>query len=374
MLPIDINDPAIIEAHKVHVEQVFARLNAKVFGGKGGNKMSDPTKEITDLFKHNKGQLVKDLIGAKPDQLMDHVAAFWRWLDKDFTHEKYADYLQLKKALAASEKDAQASDGEQKKKKKEPVVLSEPDKNLVKAYNDWNKIIAQLFDYERWFQNGNNSPRYDSYTLAVNLGRPTCTYCNRIYTGTMKTAAGKKVMRPTFDHWFPQFKYPLLALSFYNLIPSCSVCNSSVKGFAELKLKEHEHPYMGKDLIGKYRFSYDYQGGINRYKIKMLTQPGEELLKATLAVQKLDLIYDVHQTELSDLILLAESNSPYYINSIVELFPNSGLSYNEAYRLAFSTEAYSKDFYKRPLSKFKYDILKELLRVSHDAENSPKIK
>ena len=57
----------------------------------------------------------------------------------------------------------------------------------------------------------------------------TCPYCNRNYTFTVKSsssAAGKKfTTRPEFDHFYCKSKHPLLALSFYNLVPSCSVCN-----------------------------------------------------------------------------------------------------------------------------------------------------
>ena len=45
---------------------------------------------------------------------------------------------------------------------------------------------------------------------------------------------------------------------------------------------------------------------------------------------------------------------------MAQFFPNRGLSKEETYRLLFGTELDAKDFHKRPMSKFKHDILKEL--------------
>lgn len=58
-----------------------------------------------------------------------------------------------------------------------------------------------------------------------------------MYTKTVFDEEGEKITRPTFDHWFAKDDHPLLALSFYNLIPSCNICNSSVKGKKEIEFR-----------------------------------------------------------------------------------------------------------------------------------------
>ena len=45
---------------------------------------------------------------------------------------------------------------------------------------------------------------------------------------------------------------------------------------------------------------------------------------------------------------------------MMQVFPKAHLSFKEVYRLAFGVEYDETKFYKRPLSKFKKDILKEL--------------
>jgi hypothetical protein len=34
-----------------------------------------------------------------------------------------------------------------------------------------------------------------------------------------------KELMPEIDHFYPKDKYPFLAVSFFNLIPSCLTCN-----------------------------------------------------------------------------------------------------------------------------------------------------
>ena len=59
-----------------------------------------------------------------------------------------------------------------------------------------------------------------AYKIANDLNVNTCPYCNRNYINTVIDKGKKGIIRPTFDHFFPQVRHPFLALSFYNLIPS----------------------------------------------------------------------------------------------------------------------------------------------------------
>jgi len=57
-----------------------------------------------------------------------------------------------------------------------------------------------------------------------------CPYCNAetIYSENLIERPGRKV-RSDLDHFFPQWQYPYFAVSPYNLIPSCTRCNSRIK-------------------------------------------------------------------------------------------------------------------------------------------------
>ncbi len=218
--------------------------------------------------------------------------------------------------------------------------------------------LSKIFNYD-WLSEREPDYQYSLYELAENLDRRSCTYCNRTYTTTLTTEKNKKLMRPQFDHWYPKSKHPLLALSFYNLIPSCYTCNSSSKGDAILDLKKHIHPYRDMDQTDDFSFSY-IPSKKHEYHIYVRSQNTNKKALNTLKKIHIDRMYNAHLPELKDLIEIKEKYSENYINKLQKFFPKAGLPEKEIYRLVFGVEPDKQNFHKRPMSKFKYDILREL--------------
>lgn len=235
-----------------------------------------------------------------------------------------------------------------------------------KNYCNYLTYIKKIFDYDGWFVSNEPSSYYSAYHLSSYLGIRSCVYCNRTYTVSQfkPTTRGKigKLIRPQFDHWFPKEKFPLLALSFFNLIPSCSICNSSVKGRTHYTVEEYIHPYID-NILDSVTFSYSHVTidlvkvevvGVNQdYKL-------ETRINNTLKGFYIEEMYNAHHSELRDLLKIKQAYSESYLKSLKDAFPDVGLTENEIYRLAFGVELDSSDFHKRPFSKFKYDILKEI--------------
>lgn len=229
-------------------------------------------------------------------------------------------------------------------------------KQIIKMHN---KKINEIIDYDNWFIQAKPTDQYSAYHLAESLQLRSCTYCNRSYTTTMTNRLGGKLMRPQFDHWFPKSKFPLLALSFYNLIPSCPTCNSSVKGDMVLNLEDHVHPYIDCNQTNEFSFNFFYKS-FTDVEIYITKQGLTDKASNTFKKLQIDTMYNSHHDELKDLLKIKQYYSDTYIQKIQDLFPNNRLSYQEIYRLLFGTELDSVDFHKRPLSKFKSDILKVL--------------
>lgn len=235
-------------------------------------------------------------------------------------------------------------------------------KVLIGLPNELDKIktlfskktkIRQIFHYDNWIKYN----KYNAYNLAKDLDIPTCPYCGRMYTKTVISDSKKKVTRPTFDHWFPQSKYPLLALSFYNLIPSCNICNSSLKGDREFTLKTHFHPYHKIDDL-KFTFSYDLET-YQKPRVKIVTE--NDFSKDSVKAFELEEIYKTHQDEVEDLLKIRQAYSENYIDILNKMLGNGvNLSREEVYRLAFGAHLAEDKFDRRPLSKMKKDILTEL--------------
>lgn len=219
--------------------------------------------------------------------------------------------------------------------------------------------IKKLFDYDMWIDYHAKSTYYfyNAYNLAKNLDVPTCPYCNRIYTKTVDSPT--KITRPTFDHWFPKSKYPLLAISFFNLVPSCNICNSG-KSADPFELDTHFHPYHKPKEIDKqlsYSFSFDHKD-YSSFKFKVA---GKNTFSTTsIKAFKLDEIYKMHEDEITDLRRLRDAYSVDYLNMVKNKILVNTISDEEIYRLAFGTHINEDKFDRRPLSKMKKDILKEL--------------
>lgn len=148
-----------------------------------------------------------------------------------------------------------------------------------------NKILFKIFDYDK-FKNTKNL-QWNPHIFTESLKITVCPYCNTQFAYTINNNGYK--IRPTLDHYFPQSHHPLLSVSLYNLVPSCTICNSSLKGSDNMNLAETYHPYL--DEINK-QFIYKREIGKNEnnensidYYSQIL---GEETGYAILAVEKQD--------------------------------------------------------------------------------------
>lgn len=229
---------------------------------------------------------------------------------------------------------------------------------FIEISSDFKLAIKYIFNYD-WFTD-KKKKIYNAYSLAKKLDVKTCVYCNRNYTNTVITRKEEKLIRPEFDHFFDKGKNPLLALSFFNLIPSCNICNSRIKHSKEFKLETHIHPYLD-DKINEIKFTYIYDIKENNdLKIKVKAENCERT-KRTIKDFAVEEVYNSHTDILSDLLKTRKAFSDRYLDILSEnLLEGINISKEELYRLAFGVEAETKDFVKRPMSKFKNDILKEL--------------
>lgn len=89
------------------------------------------------------------------------------------------------------------------------------------------------------------------------LGINICPYCNSNIIFTTKIPKEMKkpkkykeklpncTTRPELDHFYPKNNkgYPLFAMNLYNLVPSCQMCNGSIKGSIEFIEKLALNPF-----------------------------------------------------------------------------------------------------------------------------------
>lgn len=245
-------------------------------------------------------------------------------------------------------------------KKIDDLILGKPEELLqineeFNALGIDNDIIKTLFintGYKNWFQ-----PNYGKNLLNL-INQETCTYCNRNYT--LQIVSNRS--RAELDHWFSKDEFPLLALSFYNLIPSCHSCN-------HMKLNNvvdnnFAHPYTLKEEGEKFKFSFNYVDINQNFDVKLNVIENSKM-DNSLKDFKIKEIYNAHSNkELKDLLDLRYKYSKNYLEILLEkTFTELSMSKEEAYRMIFGIEIKEEDYHKRPFSKFKHDIIEELLRI-----------
>ncbi|MBY8933987.1 hypothetical protein [Pseudomonas fluorescens] len=117
---------------------------------------------------------------------------------------------------------------------------------------EFDEDCARLFDYGRFSTKG--AAHWNAYSLCQKSSYRLCPYCQQGLAITIFRDKHTKSLRPTLDHFYPKKKYPFLALSLYNLIPSCHSCNSSLKGDTDFYTEAHLHPYENDEVI---RYDFD---------------------------------------------------------------------------------------------------------------------
>ncbi|MBS1491421.1 MAG: hypothetical protein JSS93_12920 [Bacteroidetes bacterium] len=230
-------------------------------------------------------------------------------------------------------------------------------------------LFEYLFSYKGFYE--------DIKAIGESLNLKVCPYCNRIYITTVVIDEDDKIIGPTYDHFFPKATNPLLSVSFYNLIPSCYLCNSTLKHEKEFSLDTHLHPYkheMGSDAVFDFvldatttpiRNKIDFKPFLNVKVAK--DSPEYKRLEKTVEddwgsinVFKLNELYATHNDVVEEIHDKFDENSQCYSDSIKKLLDNLASSKSEFYRFHFSNYYDDSDFNKRPLAKLTRDIFDKM--------------
>ncbi|MEN2412155.1 hypothetical protein [Flavobacterium mesophilum] len=320
MIYIDATSLKITQAKELHydglIEVVKNRITAE----------ADPV--LTAFF--NKRNL-EVILKGKPDKLLTLQFVFFSKTVPGYSYAEWLTYPRLKRKSTI------------------PRTLAE--QAVIVKYKKVYDQLSRIFDYKKFCSK--DVAGYSAYDLAHKLDICTCTYCNRLYTKTV--VKPHKITRPEFDHWFAKSRYPLLAISFFNLIPSCNTCNSTIKGSCEMKIRTHLHPYLDKP---EFKFSY-YNRTYGTYGFEIKSVPGTKSHRSIEAFKLKD-IYEMHEDEIIDLTKIKTAYSESYLSILAGQYNGLAISEDEIYRLAFGTYNNEDLFDRRPLSRMKRDILTEL--------------
>ncbi|NFS29448.1 hypothetical protein FDF12_04050 [Clostridium botulinum] len=184
------------------------------------------------------------------------------------------------------------------------------------------------------------------------LDLTVCPYCNRNYINK----AGTKTTCH-FDHFFSKDSYPILAVSFYNLVPVCPACNT-VKGVQECSYSPYDIGYTANELL---TFSYmitdpDYL--VNKDSINVIINESIKYKDNVTALGLRDL-YKLHNDVVQEILKKAIALKGYS-HSLNNSFKNLFKDQDEVSRIIIGNYVKEEDFYKRPLAKMMSDISRKV--------------
>ena len=131
-----------------------------------------------------------------------------------------------------------------------------------------------------------------------------CPYCNadRIYSLMIEKNGELVPSRSALDHYYAKEQYPYLACSLYNLVPSCTRCNSPFKHTYENKPSGDRlsHPYRD-DFDSELRFSWGeqlddaYENKVRPDSIAVKLKPGLKVTDAYDRAVESEKIFHLHE-------------------------------------------------------------------------------
>ncbi len=204
--------------------------------------------------------------------------------------------------------------------------------------------------------------KHDAYKISNFIGLKVCPYCNASLTVNIK----KNKPRYQLDHFFPISKYPYLAISFFNLIPSCGQCNQ-IKRNTNVRLGEDFHLYssqtpenaflfkLRKDSLLRYLTS-NMKGSIS-FDLKPMNRSDDVFVKQHEMRFGLQGLYETQTDIIEELVW---KSICYNTSRIDELSVLLNVRSNNVRKMILGNYTNYEDIHKRPLAKFTQDIAKDL--------------
>lgn len=224
--------------------------------------------------------------------------------------------------------------------------------NVFVNGSDENLIFENIF-YEHGYKNINK------FEFIRKIDIDTCPYCNRNYTYSISK---KSLIKPEIDHFYPSSKYPVFAVSFYNLIPSCLVCNGlGAKKDADPVTEGLRNPYLIENTDFKFTYKINHINVVNplanKYgvHVKFLNK-----IDGHLKVFKLDELYLMHSDHVLELILKSRVKYSDTYREYLRSYTGLKFSDDEIDRMILGNYSLISEIHKRPFAKLYQDIGREL--------------
>lgn len=227
-------------------------------------------------------------------------------------------------------------------------------------HTDDFEIVDNIF-----VSNGYEHKSFDKMIFINKIGIDVCPYCNRnyIYTTTRNRNRNRnRKIKPEIDHFYPTNKYPILALSYYNLIPSCEPCNGfGAKGSNDSLAINLISPYLLNDNDFVFSYKINHLSIINplsgKSDIEVFFSKG---ITINSTIFNLKDLYNLHYDHALELIIKKRVKYSEKYRKYLKSYKGLQFSNTEIDRMILGNYSLTKEQHKRPLAKMYQDIGKEL--------------
>lgn len=238
------------------------------------------------------------------------------------------------------------------------------------------EILEGIFDYDLL----SGEPRHK---LLSAMYVPVCPYCNRQYITVYRDEKNDIKTTADLDHFYIKSIYPYLALSLYNFVPSCQICNSRFKGDRDFFGSPHLYPYT-QNSNSRLKFSVSdprilthlqdqsqiptLRKNLEDVDTELASKP-KHIITVTPTRKNdveadnsrktfhLEEVYQVHKDYVYELLLKIHAYDDSKIHDLYKEFPKLFSSEEEVRSMVFGQYLDSEDMLKRPLAKLAQDLL-----------------
>ena len=228
--------------------------------------------------------------------------------------------------------------------------------SIANAYNSIEDKLSKK--HKDFIINTLYKQRFPREHFVEYLQVTVCPYCNRNFINSTYQRTMCEL-----DHFYNKDDYPILAVSFHNLIPVCHTCNHA-KAKEKISYSPHNTTFNTDDLLS-FDFSFkgiDYLSDNKQIEIELNSSPD---FKSNVDVLKLREVYQIHSDIVQEYIKKTTIFNPKYLKNLFNTYYGLFESEEELYRIVFGNYIEKSSYGKRPLSKFTKDILSKLLKEKY---------
>lgn len=223
---------------------------------------------------------------------------------------------------------------------------------IVNVYNSRRTKIPKK--YKKFIIETLYKQRFPRQEFVEELQITVCPYCNRNFVNSTY----KRTMCD-LDHFYDKETYPILAVSFHNLVPVCHACNHA-KASKSISYSPHNMKFNTDNLLS-FDFFIDGMDFLSdNQQIGIEIDCGREF-ETNVRELKLREVYQIHSDIVQECIKKTIMFNPKYMTDLFNTYNGLFESEEELYRIVFGNYMEESFYGKRPLSKLTKDVLSKLL-------------